>query len=215
MDSITQDIHSDMRFVAQMPCAARFSRMRIRIAFLLLVPGRGRCFNKRGINDRTAFQDQSALRQQFHNLSKQFLLDSVTSQNTPKASQRFTIRHLIAGINAAELRKRAAVYDLRHSPRVREVIQILNQIDPPHPFQFVGLVAVLFFVVVRLYNAYPFPHGTIRSISAKKSRLFVRNCDNSSLKAARLSCLSIPLFYHTWQHFALCGVTITSFYPNP
>lgn len=35
-------------------------------------------------------------------------------------------------------------------------VQILYKIDSQHPFQIVGLIAALSFVVVRLDNAYPF-----------------------------------------------------------
>ena len=37
------------------------------------------------------------------------------------------------------------------------------------------------------------PHGTIRSISAKNSRFFVRTCVSSSLRADRLICLFMAL----------------------
>ena len=53
-----------------------------------------------------------------------------------------------------------------------------------------------------------FPHGTIRSIFAKNSRFFVCTCDNSSLRADRLSCLSIPMLYHLLRLFALCGIAL-------
>ena len=55
------------------------------------------------------------------------------------------------------------------------------------------------FVVVRLDNAYPFLPRTMRSISPKNSRFFVRTCDNSSLRADRLNCLFILLLYHFWR----------------
>lgn len=45
-----------------------------------------------------------------------------------------------------------------------------------------------------------FPHGTMCSISSKNSRFFVRTCDNSSLKADRLSCLSIPMCPSTFTY---------------
>ena len=50
----------------------------------------------------------------------------------------------------------------------------------------------------------------MRSISAKNSRFFVRTCDNSSLKADRLSCLSIHILYHFFRLFALCGVALSN-----
>ena len=55
-----------------------------------------------------------------------------------------------------------------------------------------------------------FPHGTMCSISSKNSRFFVRTCDNSSLKADRLSCLSIHILYHFFRLFALCGVALSN-----
>ena len=55
-----------------------------------------------------------------------------------------------------------------------------------------------------------FSHGTMCSISSKNSRFFVRACDNSSLKADRLSCLSIPILYHFFRLFELCGVVLSN-----
>ena len=51
--------------------------MCLRVAFFLLVLGRGRNFNKRGINYCAALQNQTALHQQIHNLRKQFLMKHI------------------------------------------------------------------------------------------------------------------------------------------
>ena len=54
------------------------------------------------------------------------------------------------------------------------------------------------------------PHGTMRSICDKNSFFFVRTCANSSLRPDRLTCLSMPIFYHTCLYFAsfLCGIAL-------
>ena len=41
-------------------------------------------------------------------------------------------------------------------------------------------------------------------------RILVRTCDNSSLKADRLTCLSIHILYHFFRLFALCGVALSN-----
>ena len=58
-----------------------------------------------------------------------------------------------------------------------------------------------------------FSHGTMRSISPKNSRFFVRTCDNSSLRADRLCCLSISVVFHFLRLFPLCGIAL-SFYDH-
>ena len=39
---------------------------------------------------------------------------------------------------------------------IRQVVQILHQIDPKHPFQIVGLISALSFVIARSDQADPF-----------------------------------------------------------
>lgn len=54
------------------------------------------------------------------------------------------------------------------------------------------------------------PHGTMRSICDRNSFFFVRTCANSSLRPDRLTCLSMPIFYHTCLYSAsfLCGIAL-------
>ena len=53
--------------------------------------------------DRSTFQDQTTLRKEFHDLCKQFLLNTVFQKNIPKSAQRISIRHLITGLYPAEI----------------------------------------------------------------------------------------------------------------
>ena len=54
------------------------------------------------------------------------------------------------------------------------------------------------------------PHGTMRSICDRNPFFFVRTCANSSLRPDRLTCLSLPIFYHTCLFSAsfLCGIAL-------
>ena len=108
------------------------------------------------IYDRSAFQNQAALRKKFHDLCKQFLLNAVFQKNIPKSAQRISIRHLITGLYPAEIRKSPAVNYFGYRCHIRQVVQILHQIDPKHPFQIVGLISALSFVIARSDQADPF-----------------------------------------------------------
>ena len=88
--------------------------------------------------------------QKLHYLAKKLLLQSIAYQQIPKAAEGISIRHLVAGINAAELRKCAAVDCLCHRSLITQVIEILQQIQPQHGLQRIGFVAALSFVIARL-----------------------------------------------------------------
>ena len=96
-------IYADMRFIAKVPCVALLDLMCIRIPLLLLVLGGGGRGNDGGINNRSLFQDKALFSERGNNLCKQFLLQSILHQQVPKAANGISVRHLIAGINAAEI----------------------------------------------------------------------------------------------------------------
>ena len=102
-------IYTNMGFIAEVPYIAFFCRVSLRVTFFLLVLGRGRSLDKRGIHNRATLQNQTALHQKFYYLRKQLLLDSVSHQNVAKSPQRITVRHLIAGFYSAKVRKGTAV----------------------------------------------------------------------------------------------------------
>ena len=77
-------------------------------------------------------------------------------KDIPKSAQRISIRHLITGLYPAKIRKSPAVNYFSYRCHIRRVVQILHQIDPKHPFQIVGLISALSFVVVRSDQADPF-----------------------------------------------------------
>ena len=87
--------------------------------------------------------------QKLHYLAEQLLLQPIAYQQIPKTPQCISVRHLVAGVHSAELRKGSAVYDLSHCCFVRQIIQVLQQIDPQHPLQIVGLIAAFPLVVAR------------------------------------------------------------------
>ena len=141
------------------------------------------------------FQDQATLRKEFHDLFKQFLLNTVFQKNIPKSAQRISIRHLITGLYPAEIRKSPAVNYFGYRCHIRQVVQILHQIDPKHPFQIVGLISALSFVVVRLGSWLIHSASRYDSVDlcSRNSRFFVRTCVSSSLRADRLICLFMAL----------------------
>lgn len=96
-------IRANMSLVAKVPCIAFLDLMCIRVSlFLLVLVGRRRRDNGR-IYDRSLFQDNALFGERGYNLSKQLLLQSVFHQQIPKAAYGISVRHLIAGINAAEI----------------------------------------------------------------------------------------------------------------
>lgn len=89
----------------------------------------------------------------------------------------------------AELRECLAVDNLVHNSGVRQIIQLLQDVDPEHQFQVVWLTAALSFVVVRLYNRYPFRPGDHLGHDGQKLFFFVLACTRSSLNALSVICL--------------------------
>ena len=166
-------IYADMSLISEMPCIAFLHLMRIRIPFLLLVFGGRWGLYDSGIHNRSLLEDEALFHKALYHLSKYLLLNAVLLKDMPKPSQRISVRHLVAGINAAKLRKRAAVYDLCHGSHIREVIQILKHIDPQHQFQIVGLVSALSFVIARLNLCDPFPPRN-DAIYLRKEFFFLR-----------------------------------------
>ena len=77
-------------------------------------------------------------------------------KDIPKSAQRISIRHLITGLYPAEIRKSPAVNYFGYHCRIRQVVQILHQVDPKYPFQIVGLISALSFVIARSDQADPF-----------------------------------------------------------
>ena len=134
-------VHSNVRLVAEVPCVSLLHLMRVRVPLLSLIfCGGWRC-NDRGVHNGPFFEDKSSLLQKLHYLAEQLLLQPIAYQQIPKTPQCISVRHLVAGVHSAELRKGSAVYDLSHCCFVRQIIQVLQQIDPQHPLQIVGLIA--------------------------------------------------------------------------
>ena len=82
--------------------------MRIKIPFLLLVFRGRRSLCDSGIHSRSLLADWALFRKALYHLGKQLLLHAVLRKDMPKPSQRISVRHLVAGTNAAKLRKRTA-----------------------------------------------------------------------------------------------------------
>ncbi len=79
--------------------------MCIWIPLLLTVFGGRWCGNDGGIHNRSLFQNESSFHERGNYLREQPLLQSVLDQQIAKTAKGISIRNLIAGIYAAEIRK--------------------------------------------------------------------------------------------------------------
>ena len=156
VDKPTVLINSNMGFVAKMPRVALLYLMGLRVTLLFLILCGGRGGDDSGVHNSPLFQQQPLLLQQSDYLRKQLLLQAIVHENITKAAQRIAVRHLVAGIHTAEVRKSTAVDCLGNRRFVGQVIKVLQQIQPQHQFQVVGLISALSFIIARLDHGYPF-----------------------------------------------------------
>ena len=128
MDDSAVLIHADMRLISEMPGVALLTGFAVGIALLFLVLRGGGGFNKGGIDNRSLFQDQLFFRQLLHDQREELLLNAVLDEDVPESPDCIPVRHLIAGLYFAEIRKSTAVDDfvvrctevrLRRTPRIR------------------------------------------------------------------------------------------------
>ena len=132
-----------------MPGVALFHLMGIRIPLFLLVFRRRRGGNNGGIHNRSLFQNEASCHKRGDHLSKQLFLQSVLGQQIAKTAKGIAVRNLIAGIDTAKIRKRAAVDCFCNGCLITQVIQVLQQIQPQHSLQRIGFIATLSFVIAR------------------------------------------------------------------
>ena len=64
--------------------------------------------NNGGIHDRSLFQNETSFHKCGNHLREQLLLQSVLEQQIAKTTKGISVRNLITGIDAAEIRKRTA-----------------------------------------------------------------------------------------------------------
>ena len=138
------------------------------------------------------------------------------NKDFPEPSDCVAVRYLIAGIDSAERRKRTTVDDLVHRRHVRQIIQVLQYVDPKHQFQVIGLVSALSFVIVRLYFLYPFASWH-QSVHLHKKFLLARSDFGQFVRPERHRHLLIHgsiipylrlLCYHPQP---LCGVALDNY----
>ena len=124
--------------------------MCIRILLLLTVFGRRWCGNDGGIHYRSLFQNEASFHKCGNHLREQLFLQSVLDQQIAKTAKGIAVWTLIAGIDAAEIRKThgCRLLLLRLTSSLRSY-KILQQIQPQHDLQRIGLVAALSFVIAR------------------------------------------------------------------
>ena len=123
--------------------------MCIRILLLLTVFGRRWCGNDGGIHYRSLFQNEASFHKCGNHLREQLFLQSVLDQQIAKTAKGIAVWTLIAGIDAAEIRKRTAVDHFCYGCLITQVIQILQQVQSQHGLQRIGFVAALSFVIAR------------------------------------------------------------------
>jgi len=81
---------------------------------------------------------------------------------------------------------------------IRQVIQVLHQIDLKHQFQVIGLVPALSLVVVRLYHPYPFAPRYDSINLSKNFFFFVKACASSSVNIDNVICF---LWFYYIRYF--------------
>ena len=54
-------------------------------------------------------------------------------QDVPEPPDRVAVRYLVAGVDPAERRKCPSVDDFVHRRHVRQVVKVLQHVDPKHP----------------------------------------------------------------------------------
>ena len=126
-----------------------FHLMCIRILLLLTIFGRRWCGNDGGIHYRSLFQNEASFHKCGNHLREQLFLQSVLDQQIAKTAKGIAVWTLIAGIDAAEIRKRTAVDCFCCGCLITQVVKILQQIQPQHDLQRIGLIATLSFVIAR------------------------------------------------------------------
>ena len=127
-------IHADVSFIAEVPAVPLFHRVRFRVSFLFPVLCRGRRCDQGRVHYGSLLQQQASFLQQIYHLRKQLLLQPAAEQQIPEPTQCISVRHLIARFHSAEFRECTAVDHFRYRCLVRQIIQVLNQINPQHPF---------------------------------------------------------------------------------
>ena len=153
MNQSTVPVNADMCLIAEVPGIAFLHLMCIRVPLLFLILGGRRGGNNGGIHDRSLFQNETSFHKCGSHLREQLLLQSVLDQQIAKTTKGISVRNLITGIDAAEIRKRTAVNHFCYGCLITQVIQILQQVQSQHGLQRLGFVAALSFVIARLDQA--------------------------------------------------------------
>ena len=136
MDQSGPTVDADVRLHAEVPLLAFAGLAHVRIALLVLVLGRTRRVDDRGVHDR-AGADLEALRMKIalHVLERRLTEGVAHQQMTELADRRFVRRQFGAQVDAGEAAYRRQVVQRRFSCRVREIEPPLQKVDPQHSFQ--------------------------------------------------------------------------------
>ena len=169
--------------------------------------GRWRCDN-RGVHNNPFFEDKFSLLQELHYLTEQFLLQLIAYQQIPKTPQSISIRYLVTGVRSAEIWKSSDVYDLSYRCFVCQIIPILQQIDPQHTLQIVGLIAALP-IIVRLNECEP-PAG--RCVLSAIGILFL--CPYLHQFVAQASQPHLLIHTHMLPLLTLFCISSVRYYPK-
>ena len=153
MNQSAVPINADMCLIAEVPGIAFLHLMCIRVPLLFRILGGRRGGNNGGIHDCSLFQNETSFHKCGNHLREQLLLQSVLDQQIAKTTKGISVRNLITGIDAAEIRKRTAVDHFCYGCLITQVIQILQQVQSQHGLQRIGFVAALSFVIARLDQA--------------------------------------------------------------
>lgn len=95
-------VRTDMSFIAKVPRVTSLDLMSFRVAPMLPVLCGGRSGDDGRIHNRSLLQQRPFCLKQLYYLSKQLLLQPIAYQKIPKPPQRIAVRHLAAGVHAAD-----------------------------------------------------------------------------------------------------------------
>ena len=144
-------VHPDVHLHAEVPLLALLALMHLRVAALLLVLGRRRCRDQRGIDDGAPGELHAVGQQQLAHLGEQRRADLVLLQQVAEVEQRGGIGHALAPqVDAAEIAKGSDVVERVLAGFIAQVEPVGHQVHAQHALQPHRRAAVSRLRVVRL-----------------------------------------------------------------
>jgi hypothetical protein len=144
-------VGAHVRFHPKVPLTALLGLVHLRISRFILVLGRGRGLDDRGVHDRPGLEQQPLLLQQRADLGKDRLRQGMLLQKVPEAQDRRLIRdRILTELDASKAPHRLGVVQRILHRRIGQVEPLLHEVDPQHPLHRHRLGAVAGLPIVRL-----------------------------------------------------------------